>query len=201
MFTPGRGALAQPAPPSHEAYLAEVASSAPEVLRWSSSVSVLPDPDESNEVSVGLAFLDLAPDLELYIASVSDHFQSPVTSAGNESETREIWAVSTQGQYGPKLSLTVGEAGHAGWCFSSIASSEVWLMDLDADKLPELVVRTTTTERRDAVANGQVVCVDVPAKRALTAYRLHPQTLAWKPIKPAPRVSEARLANARPLNF
>lgn len=191
----------KPAPPSHEAYLADVASDVPGPLLWSSSCSALPDPDESNEITQNLASLELAPGLGLYIANLRDTFQSPVSSGGNQSETLEIWAVSTQGRYGPKLSLTVGEAGHAGWCFSSSASSEAWLMDFDADKIPELVVRTTTNERHDSVANGQSVCVDAPSRSVLTAYRLNPQTLAWQPLKPVPRVSEARLASARRLEF
>ena len=188
-----------PAPASHEAYLADVASGTPGQLVWSASVSALPDPDELNEVELGFTAQDLAPGLVLYIASVSDSFQSPISSGGNSTSTAAIWTVSAEGQHGPKLSVSTSEAGHAGWCFASSTSSEAWLIDLDANRIPELVVRTTTTGRHDAIVNGQVTCVDAPVERAWSAYRLQPQTLAWKALKSVPRLSDARLASARQL--
>lgn len=190
-----------PAPASHEAYLADVASGTPGPLVWSASVSALPDPDEPNEVELRFAAQDLAPGLVLYIASVSDSFLSPVSSGANSTRTAELWTVSAEGRYGPKLSLSVANAGHAGWCFASNTSSEAWLIDLDANRLPELAVRTTTTGRQDAVVNGEVACADAPVQRAWSVYQLEPQTLAWKALKPVPRLSERRLASARPLEL
>lgn len=196
---PGR--KQEPAPASHEAYLADVATSTPGQLVWAASVSALPDPDEPNEVELRFAAEDLAPGLVLYIASVSDSFQSPVSSAGNSTNTAQLWTVAADGRYGSKLSVTVGNSGHAGWCFASNASSEAWLIDLDANRIPELVVRTTTTGRRDAVVNNQVACVDAAVQRAWSLYRLDPRTLEWKALKPAPRLSDTRLTGARRLEL
>lgn len=188
--------------PSYEAYLADFANDPPHRLLWSANLADLGDPDDANEITLGLSVLDLDPALKLYAARIADGFQSPVTSAASFSATTSVWTVSAQGRYGAKFRLPSTESGHAGWCFASSTSREGWLFDLDGDKMPEIVMKSTTYDRHDAVGkDGNPECVDGPAKVVFTSYRMNRNTLTWSP-GPTPRgLTEKRLERATRLEL
>jgi len=196
----GTGARPSP-PPSHQAYVADVSLSEPPRMSWSSAWTSLPDPDESDEVTLGFSVLEFAPGLELYVAAESDDFRSPTTGGGNSSHQLTVWAVSTD-NHGPKLDLPAESAGHEGWCFAHNVSNESWLLDLDGDKVSEIVIRVTSNDRHDAMGkNGQVTCVDDPATVKFLAYRLSRSTLVWEAMRAPTGLTEQRLKRGTPLSL
>jgi len=180
-------ASAQAAPPSHEAYVADVGTDAPHPLLWSTKWTALPDPDELNVVHLGFSVISLDPNLFLYVGHVSDEFQSPNTGSGNSSERITLWGASAKGRHGPPLELLTSESGRAGWCMSWSKTNSATLLNLSGDALPELVIRHDEAERHDAASpNGDRDCVDGPSKTSFLAHGLNTRTLAWKRT-PIPR--------------
>ncbi len=188
--------------PSFEAYVADLTEAKPHQLLWSEQWATLADPDDPNEVSLRFAVLDFAPGFELYTASMNDDFQSPISSGGNSTQQMTVWVVSSKGRYGAKLDLPASGSGHGGWCIASNKSADSWLLDLDRDKVPEIVVRITESGRRDGIGkDGKPECVDTPTEVKFVAYRLNPSTLTWAPM-PAPRgLSEQRLSRGKPIQL
>ncbi len=189
-----------PAPPSHEAYVADVSADDPHTLLWSSNWTTLRDPDELNVVHLGFSVVALGPELFLYVGRVSDEFQSPNTGSSNSSERITIWGADTQGRHGPPLELLTRESGNAGWCMSWAKTNSITLLDMGGDRLPELVIRSEESERHETVTpNGDRDCVDGPLKTSFLAHGLNTKALAWKRV-PVPRgFTEQALDQGTPL--
>jgi hypothetical protein len=196
-----RSTAGAPPPPSHEAYVADVGTDAPHPLLWASKWTTLPDPDELNVVHLGFSALPLTPELFLYVGHVSDEFQSPNTGSGNSSERIALWAADAHERHGSQLELVSRESGRAGWCMTWNKTNSAGLLDLNGDKLPELVVERDEVGYQDAASpNGERDCIESPATRAtFFAYRLNTKNLAWTRV-PTPRgFSQQMFDRATPL--
>jgi len=193
------GANSKPAPPppaSYAAYVADVSQAEPHRLLWSAPWTSLGAPSPTNTVTLALGFRALTPEIELYVARSTDDFQSPNTSGGNSREEVSVWAVGSDGRYGAQFELPAAESGRMGWCFAGSKTNYSTLIDLDGNKLPEIVIETTITDRHDGIdKSGKVQCVDAPNVVKFVAYQLDTKTLAWAPT--APRgVTHSRIERA-----
>jgi len=177
-----------------EPYLAELEQAPPHRLLWSSPWRGLADRDALNDVSLTFGVFPLSARLELYVGRAIDQFQSPTSSSHNSSDSLSVWAVDLAGRYGSKLDLPTADSGQGGWCIAQSASNDVWLLDLDGDKLPEIVVQSRVSTREDRVGpSGEVECVDGPSTESISAYRLDTTKLEWSAL-PKPRgLGRARL--------
>ncbi len=182
------------------AYVADVSLDEPPKLLSSTFWAPLGDPDDPNDVSMTLRAHDLLPGIELYLATLTDDFQSPTSSGGNTSVSTVAWVVTSDGRYGPTTALATVESGHAGVCYSVSASRELWLVDLEGDTTPELLARTDREEEGDRVVNGKYECASAGSKTTFASYSFDRARLTWQP-RPAPKaVRERQLAAGRKLD-
>jgi hypothetical protein len=191
---------AAPSPTRH-AYVADVTEAEPPRAVASTVWAPLGDPDEPNELNFHLNPVELAPGFELYVATLWDRFQSPVTSASGTTVSNVAWAVAADGRHGKPVELPDMHGGHAGVCHAVSVARELWLTDLDGDKRPELVARTLTetmAQTGKPGPDGFVPCVKQPQEIGFVAFTLDPGTLAWTPYTlPKKRVTETQLAVGR----
>jgi hypothetical protein len=184
---------------TREAYVGDVADGEPPRLVASVAWTPLGDPDEPNDISMKLRVFDLVPGVELYVATISDDFQSPVSSGGSSDQSSVAWAVGADGRYGGIVKLPPVQSGHAGVCFSTSSSQELWLTDLEGSPTPEFVAKTTTEGTVDRVTKGNHECVAAPITTSFKVYAFSPPTLSWQE-RPTPKsVSNRRLAAGRKL--
>jgi hypothetical protein len=182
------------------AYVADVTLDEPPKLLSSAFWAPLGDPDDPNDLTMTLRAYDLVPGVELYFATLSDQFQSPVSSGGSYSVSTVVWAVASDGRYGATTKLPDVQSGHAGVCYSSSSSRDLWLVDLEGDATPELVSRTVSEEVGDRIVNGKHECATVAAKTTFASYSLDPKSLTWQ-SRPAPKtLRERQLAAGRKLD-
>lgn len=189
----------QQAPPvTREAHVAEVVESEPPKVISSTAWTPLGDPDDSNELHFQLNPVEVVPGIELYVATLWDRFQSPVTSAGGSTITTVVWAVGADGRYGKTLTLPSMQNGHAGICHSVTSARELYLTDLDGDQRPELIARTITdsTGQGKPGKDGYASCVPLPEEVKLDVYALDPAALTWVPRQPPKRLG-VQLASGR----
>ena len=191
------------APSSVEAYVMDLEQAAPHRLLWSSPWSSLPDVDApNNDVQLAFNVSKLTPRLELYVGRITDSFQSPNTGGHNSSERVSVWTTDGAGRYGKMLDLPASESGQGGFCISETTENDSWLLDLDGDKVPEIVVRSRVSGRQDHPdGKGDVECIDGPTSESYSAYHLDTKTLEWRKA-PAPRgMTEARLSHGTQLGL
>jgi hypothetical protein len=189
-----------PPPPTWQAFVAEVTPGETPQLVSSTFWTTLGDPDDPNELTMELRAVELTRGFDLYLATLTDQFDSPTSSGGNTTVSTVAWAVAADGRYGPTTALANVESGHQGVCYAVSSSRDLWLVDLDGNAVPELVSRTVTDETVDRLVNGQLECAQGKVKTEWASYAFDPTTMAWRP-RPAPKkLRDAQLAAGRKLD-
>lgn len=191
---------AEPQPDTYVAYVADISDTEPKKLLSAVPVARLGNAREEDDTQLALKVFEFLPGLELYLASATYGFQSQVTSAGNSTTSMVAWVTTSEGKYGPKFELPSVESGHVGACFQSNTLLDMWLLDIDNDKIPEFLVKTAEESYGQGVnKDGTIDCVVQPRREQYLAYRLDKKSLRWAKRAAPSRLSSKQLAKGKKL--